>query len=126
MADPKLTDVTIEFRTHNDNKDHDTLLSVAVINKVNLFLEQVIAQNSDLAHGMEFVDPSTNMFHLGVTAPIVVSQLTFPQTKIHIQPNGHDRWIFDFTVNFVFDSGPPYSYSKSGIVLDQDNKDYVG
>jgi hypothetical protein len=49
-ADPnaKLTKVSIRFDTHNDNKDHDTILNVYVKNKVNMFLSQDVAEGLNL------------------------------------------------------------------------------
>jgi hypothetical protein len=127
-ADPALTDVMITFFTHNDNKDHDTGLNVTVFNKVNLFLNQVIAQTNDLAHGQEFGDnpPSTHAFHLDLKTPVTLSKLTFPQTKIEIAPVGHDRWIFDFTVQFTFADGQVFSTDSKPVILDQDNRVFNG
>jgi hypothetical protein len=130
MADLSLTAVKIRFTTHNDNKDHDTVLNVTVKNKINLFLSETIAEGLNVGGDMEFVDPSTHEFDLAVKSAILLKDVSLPLVNIHIQPNGHDRWIFDYTVSLIFDdgSGSPgktFSSSESGVVLDQDNKDHT-
>lgn len=132
MADDlTLTGIKIQFRTHNDNKDHDTRLDVAVKNKVNVFLSQDVASAQNLGGDMEFVDPSTHDFDLPLAANnIKMSDLTQPYVNIHVKPNGHDRWIFDYTVSLLFTDATggtkTFSSTTNGIILDQDNKDYNG
>ena len=123
----KLTKVGITFRTHNDNKDHDTQLSVAVKNKVNMFLSQDLASGDNLGGDTEFKDPSTNSFDLVLKSDsITLKDVSLPVVNIHIQPNGHDRWIFDYTVTLTFSDGSVFTSHKDGVILDQDNKDFTG
>lgn len=96
MADPNatVTKVTVTFFTHNDNKDHDTSVSVLVQNRTSLFLSQDLARLDNFAGNQEFGDnpPSTNTFVLPlVSKDIKLSQLTLPTYKITIAPVGHDR-----------------------------------
>lgn len=132
MADDlTLTGCSIEFRTHNDNKDHDTVLDVTLKNKANLFLSQDIASGQNLGGDQEFPDPSTKDFNLTLASNnIKMSDLTQPFTNIHITPNGHDRWIFDFTVNLIFADASggrkTFSSTTNGVILDQDNRDFNG
>lgn len=126
-ADSKLTGVKIRFTTHNDNKDHDTRLDVTVKNRVSIFLSETIAEAQNLGGDMEFVDPSTHEFDLTLkSSTITLKDIALPIVNIHIQPNGHDRWIFDYTVSLIFEDGKTFQSSKSGVVLDQDNKDHTG
>lgn len=129
-ADYVLTQVNVRFDTHDDNKDWDTTLNVLVKNQVNIFLSEEIAEGLNLAPGTEFVDPSTHSFDLTLkTNTLTIKDLTLPVTNIHIQPNGNDRWIFDFKVSLVFtDPGDAtknktFSAPERGIILDQNNKD---
>ena len=125
--DAKLTKVTITFVTHNDNKDHDTRLNVGIKSKVNLFLSKDIASGSNVGGDMEFVDPSTHSFDLTLnSSTIKVSDLTAPFISIDVQPNGHDRWIFDYTLKLTFSDGNSYSSKSQGVILDQDNRHYDG
>jgi hypothetical protein len=127
VADAKLTKVSIRFTTHNDNKDHDTRLDVTVKNRVSMFLSETLAEGQSIGGDMEFVDPSTHEFDLVLSSNnVTIRDLTLPVVNIHIQPSGHDRWIFDYKVSLVFEDGKTFSSTKNGIVLDQDNKDYTG
>src|SRR5579872_6134196 len=106
----KLTKVNIRFDTHNDNKDHDTILNVLVKNKVNMFLSQDIAEGLKLGGDMEFKDPSSHGFDLVLKSDaLTLKDITLPVVNIHIQPNGHDRWIFDCKVTFIFSDGSSFS-----------------
>ena len=124
-ANPILTKATITFFTHNDNKDDDTQLNVTLKTKVTLFLSKTIATGNNLGGNMEFGDPSTLGFDLVlVSNSIKLSDLTLPVVDIDIQPNGNDRWIFDYQVALTFDDGNTYSSKSQGLILDQDNRHY--
>jgi len=124
---PYLSKVTIVFVTHNDNKDHDTVLNVQIKNKKSIFLSELIADGYNLGGDMEFVDPSTHSFDLALkSTTFSVDDINVPVVNIHIQPNGNDRWVFDCTVFLTFDDGKQYASTTNGIILDQDNKDYSG
>jgi len=76
---------------------------------------------------MEFVDPSTHPFDLVLKSDkVTLKDITLPVVNIHIQPHGKDRWIFDYKVSLIFSDGSTFSSTKTGIILDQDNKDYTG
>ncbi len=123
----KLTKVTITFRTHNDNKDHDTKLYVKIKSKVNLFLSKDVAFGNELGGDMEFVDPSNHSFDLTLnSSTIKVSDLTAPFISIDVQPNGNDRWIFDYSIRLEFSDGNAYSSESQGVILDQDNRHHEG
>jgi hypothetical protein len=122
----KLSQCSITFNTHNDNKDHDTILNVHISNKTTMFLSQEICGADDLNHDQEFKDPSNVTINLPVKGNITLKDVTLPVVNIHIQPNGHDRWIFDYSVSLKFEDGSVFTSSHSGVILDQDNKDYSG
>lgn len=155
---PNLQRINITFNTHNDNRDHDTVLHVFVKNRSNTsstpegattFIANLLAfQESaalgpneinpylgfaqSLSQGSEFDDPSTHQFDIPLRAtPIPLEEIILPVVNIHILPNGHDRWIFDYRITFFFDDGRSFSSTSNtngvtGIILDQDNKDYSG
>ncbi|WP_321795198.1 hypothetical protein [Burkholderia sp. BCC1988] len=126
-GDAKLTRASITFYTHNDNKDHDTVLNVLVKNKISMFLSEDLAKGENLGGDMEFSDPSTNQFDLALlSTTTTIADLNVPVISIHIQPNGNDRWIFDYTLSLCFDNGKTFSSSENGIVLDQDNREHNG
>jgi hypothetical protein len=131
MADVNATiaNINASFFTHNDNKDHDTGVSVVVQNPLNIFLSQDLARLENFAGNTEFGDnpPSTHSFDLAlVSNGIKLSQLTVPTYAITIAPVGHDRWIFDFTVRITASDGSQFTSTEFGIILDQDNRIHRG
>jgi hypothetical protein len=131
-ADPsaKLTKVSIRFDTpaSNDNKDHDTKVSVSVKNKINLFLSQDLAELINFAGDTEFKDPSSHTFDLPLKSDsLVLKDITLPVILIRIAPNGNDRWIFSYTVTLTFSDGTVLSStSKTNVILDQNNTTHEG
>jgi phospholipase C len=156
---PNVHKIAINFRTHNENKDDDTILHVFLKNRststatpegecdfitnnlafdrfndpnyagINPYLGRAV----DALHGTEFKDPSAHEVDLQLRArPIPLSEIELPVVNVHILPNGNDRWIFSYTISFFFDDGStPLVYSSdvdgvTGIILDQDNRDYSG
>jgi hypothetical protein len=120
--------ISVTFFTHNDNKDHDTSVSMVVQNRANIFLSQDLARLDNFAGNQEFGDnpPSTNTFVLPLVSNVKLGELTLPTYKITIAPNGHDRWIFDCTVTIKASDGSQFSSSQQGIILDQDNRTFNG
>jgi hypothetical protein len=89
-----------------------------------------LAMGQNLGPGTEFGDPSSNTFELTLrSTPIPIEEVVLPVVNIHILPNGNDTWIFDYTIEFQFDDGSSFSWSSNrngitGIILDQDNRNY--
>lgn len=135
LADAKLTKANITFVTHDDNKDGDTRVFVLVQNKISIFLSETLAgdETTDISNGEQFGDkpPSTKPFSLKLASTdIKLSDLNVPTTSISINPTGHDRWIFDYSVDLVFTTAEgaikTFTSSEKGIILDQDNRQHVG
>ena len=139
-----LKKVTIEFATNKDNKDADTRLNVHIVNRLSATSNQDIAIGLDLFPGQEFPDEGSSTdaryrsfsWSAGegsLAGQIGLADIVLPITYIVIDPNGNDRWSFDFQVTFEF-SNPDdfeqkpriYSSRTNGIVLDQDNNKYAG
>jgi phospholipase C len=158
---PSLTGVRVSFHTHDDNKDFDTVLHVFVKNRLATtagsehntdFVSNLLGHRRYLAGGdlsdhtsspylafgiglaadTDFGDPSTHEFDLTLMPqPVTTDDIVLPVLDVHVQPNGNDRWIFDYTVAFTFDDGSGFSCSSKesgipGIIRDQDNRNYSG
>jgi len=124
-----ITKISASFFTHNDNKDHDTSVSVLVQNRISVFLSQDLARLDNFAGNDEFGDnpPSTNTFDLTLASEnIKLGELSLPTYRITIAPNGHDRWIFDATITITASDGSQFSSTTPGIILDQDNRTFTG
>ena len=130
QIDAVLTQVTLTFGTHNDNKDPDTQLNVHIVNRLSASSSQDIAIGLDLLKGQEFLNPSTKTIVFSHTTlasnSIQLQDMVLPVVFITIAPNGRDRWIFDYQVTYTFNNGQTFSSRTNGIILDQDNRKYSG
>ena len=139
-----LRKVTVEFSTHDDNKNPDTILNVHIVNRLSATSAQDIAIGMDLFKDQEFpVDQNKTFSWAAVPSPdegtlisntIRLADMVLPVVYIVIVRNDdEDRWIFDYRVTFEFvdphDFGQKpqiYSSSTGGIILDQDNNKHRG
>jgi phospholipase C len=132
--------VTMDFFTHDDNKDGDTRLDVEIVNRLNAASSTVIASGANLLPGVEFVDkgPVHTIRWPSADGKLTLSEslladMVLPEIIITIHPNGDDAWIFDYRVTFEF-SDPNdfaqksvfYATTTSGVLLDQDHTRHVG
>ena len=128
-TDSFLTGVTIEFYTHDDNKNSDTTLNIHVVNRVSATESQDISVVTDLAPGQEFSDDGDKnykRFDLPLASRFIfLRDMVLPIVFINIAA-GEDQWIFDYRVTFFFGPSQPYSWTTSGIVLDQDHHKHMG
>ena len=143
---PLLTDVSITFDTHNDDKDPDTVVHVFVKNRQSTtatpeqdssFISNrlaygrylpggdlhgqggnpYLASGIGLASSQYFDDPSSHTLSLPLRpGPIGLEEIVLPAVNIHIQPKGDDRWIFTYTVKFTFDDGSSFAFSSDSLV----------
>jgi hypothetical protein len=127
-----LRGAAITFFTHGENKEPGTVVHVFVTNRdattatpdrhadfVAHRLDEeryehggdLIGENRTpyLAFGLglganqTFDDPSTVPFSLGLGAfDLALDDIVLPAVAIHIQPDGSDRWIFDFELALFF------------------------
>jgi len=91
-----------------------------------------LAFGENLAMGDSFKDPSTDTFEIPLrSTPIPLEEVILPVVNIHLLAKGDNRWSFDYTITFLFDDGKQFSASSNtdgvtGIILDQDNRNYSG
>ena len=144
VTDSVLKKVTLEFNTHNDNKDDDTRLNVHIVNRISENVAQDLAIGLNLFPGQEFPDDGSiedkyRVFTWSAdegTLPsneIRLADMVLPIVYIIIMPNGDDRWIFDYRVTLEFGSPEDfadkrlvYSSQTNGVILDQDNNKHAG
>ena len=116
--------------TYIDNKLTYDEAAKAGTSEFNPFLG--FAENLTGGHGLGNNSTHTFDIPLRTTAlPIPLEEVVLPIVNIHILPNGNDQWIFDYTITFTFDDGRSFSSSSNvngvtGIILDQDNRNYTG
>ena len=136
-TDAVLTGVAIEFHTHDDDKDDDTRLNIHIVNRLSATESWEIAGDNDLAKGQPFhdsddddtttLDETYTRIDLPLTSnKILLRDIVLPVVFIDISPVGNDQWIFDYRVTLFFGKDQPYSWTMSGIVLDQDHRKHMG
>ncbi|MDR4469905.1 MAG: FG-GAP-like repeat-containing protein [Nitrospira sp.] len=137
-TDSKLTGVTIEFHTHNDDKDADTKLGIRIINRVSATAsqDQDIVVANGVATGRTFpdsdksdtpIDERYTRIDLPLASnAILLRKMVLPVVFINIAPKGNDRWIFDYRVTLMFGNEQPYSWTVSGIILDEKYHKHMG
>jgi phospholipase C len=155
-----LQSISITFDTHSENKNADTVLHVFVKNRSNTsstperqrdFFSNLAAWQrhaelgtadknpylgfgESLGQGMSFDAGSSHTFDIPLRAtPIPMQEIVLPVVNVHILPNGNDRWMFSYTVTFVFNDGRSFSATSdtdgvTGIILDQNqnNRNHSG
>ncbi len=140
---PLLTDVSITFDTHDDDKDTDTVVHVFVKNRRSTTatpeqsstfisnrlayqrylpggdlhgqgINPYLASGIGLASSQHLDDPSSHTFSLALRPdPVPLEEIVLPAVNSPLQPNGNDRWIFTYTVTFTFDDGSSFAFSSS-------------
>lgn len=119
--DPSLTDATLvsaiaSFHTNDDDKDHDTTLSISVEKDGKL-----IASVSGVSG--EFKDHTDNgPFGLTVHGTTKKSELSGAVTKLTITTVGNDTWRFNYDLDLAFSDGTHIKKEWTGQVLDQDSR----
>ena len=126
-----LTGVTIEFNTHGDNKNDDTKLGIHIVNRISATESQDIVVANDVVPGQRFPDDNDdgNSTYRRIELPlasqeIYLRDMVLPVTYLNIAAD-EDHWMFDYRVTLYF-GGQPYSWTVSGVVLDQDHHKHMG
>ena len=85
------------------------------------------------SEGQGFGNNSTHRVYIRLRSrPIPLEELLLPAVNIHILAKDSDTWKFDYTMTITLDDGtvlPPFSSNiegLTGLVLDQDNRNYYG
>ena len=96
-------------------------------------INQFLGCLENVAPKTTFDDPSTHTFDIPLRSkPIPNEEIFLPVVNIHILADDSDRWIFSYTITFFFDDNrSQFSFSSNfngvtGIILDQDNRNYCG
>jgi len=127
-----LTGATIEFNTHDDNKNSDTTLNIHIVNRISATESQDISIATNVAPGETFADSTDDggnpykRIDLPLASQFIyLRDMVLPVVYINIGVPDEDQWIFDYRVTLFF-GGQPYSWTVSGVVLDQDHHKHMG
>lgn len=117
MSNPALVNSTIMFHTNDEDKDDDTHVTVTLRDSNNVVAASL---SNDLGH---FNDGETNgPFGLIVKNPSTLEDLARGAVEIHVDPNGHDEWHFNFALDLEFNDGSHLSGEANRIVLSHRNR----
>ena len=128
VTDSLLTGVTIEFNTHDDDKNSDTGLGIHIVNRLSATASQDISVANNVAPGQTFSDSGDTYKRIDLplaSNEIFLRDMVLPIVFIDIVADT-DQWIFDYRVTFFFGQDQPYSWTVSGVVLDQDHHKHMG
>ena len=128
VTDAVLTGVTIEFNTHDDDKNSDTTLDIQIVNRQSATSSELIVAATNVASGETFPDSGNTYKRIDLPIgfkPIYLRDMVLPVVFIDINA-GEDQWIFDYRVTLFFGQAQPYSWTVSGVVLDQDHHKHMG
>jgi phospholipase C len=123
-----LTGVAIEFNTHGDDRNSDTTLNIHIVNRLSATSSQDISVATDVAKGQTFPDSGDTYKRIDLpfaANSILLRDMVLPVVFINIAA-GEDQWIFDYRVTFFFGPSQPYSWTVSGVVLDQEHHKHMG
>jgi hypothetical protein len=109
-----LDNASVQFRTNDENKDHDTNVTVEVRDKIG----HLAARVSDTFG--PFDDQTSNgPFQLEILNRVDSAALQGGNVLIRIDPKGDDTWRFNFVVELHMDDGSQLTASADGIELNE-------
>jgi hypothetical protein len=122
----ELRSVSVTFNTTTNDKDHDTYLDVYLeYHDYEDNTDYYIAKKTGI--GGHWNDHSSNTVTLDLAGKYDLENYKNAFLKLHISPNGNDKWEFDYIVNvtYVDENGNSKTLTKEykGKVLTQDNPD---
>ncbi len=113
---PQLVSADVAFDTHNEDKDHDTRLDVAV----DAGGRRIASR--DGIYG-RFPDNTHNgPFALRVMGLVNRQQAEHGVLHLEIRPNGHDTWRFSPILTLRFQDGTTRTYRGGRMELSQDRR----
>jgi hypothetical protein len=118
--DPKLIQATLRTITGDEDRDHDTCISVEVRAADQQTMIAQIA-GAECAGQYGYGDGETHEFEIGLlphVVPLTKNRCQGFQWRMGIFPKGHDRWKFDAWLILHFDDGTTLANDKLGQDMD--------
>ncbi|MEP6677032.1 MAG: hypothetical protein ABJA78_17855 [Ferruginibacter sp.] len=118
--------VVVVFNTTSNDKDHDTYLDVSLSqHDYSDNADYYMAKKDGI--GGHWNNNSSNTVTLDLAGNYDLENYKNAFMKLHISPNGNDKWEFNYTVRITYEdeSGNSKTLTKdyNGKVLTQDNTD---
>ncbi|MFJ8140880.1 hypothetical protein [Streptomyces sp. NPDC096013] len=110
---------TATFDTTDENKDHDTTLTIKVLTASGRTAATAVGDFG------EFTDGSEHPIPLLVRPTVTWDQLQGGRLTFHVDPVGDDTWRFRYNVLLNFNDGDFSLTQDSNVIsLSEDHKDY--
>ena len=106
-----VNDLQVGFHTNDENKDHDTGVSVTIQN-VTQWQQTQNEEYPDGSDRVKLLNPSS----------VPLSSLTGHALELCISPVGNDTWRFNMTLSGNRSDGQRYFFSANSIELSQDHR----
>jgi hypothetical protein len=115
--DEGLVKASVRFHTTDNDKDHDSHVTVYVKEK-----DGTIAARADSDYG-QFPDNSDNgPFALQVLDPATRDDFAGGQAVVRIDPKGNDTWQFTMYVELDFANGRIKNFQSENLSLSEDGR----
>jgi hypothetical protein len=109
-----LDNASVQFRTNDDDKDHDTNVTIEVRDRVG----HLAARMSDTVG--PFHDQTSNgPFPLEILNKVDSAALQGGNVLIRVDPKGNDTWRFNFIVELHMDDGSTLTSSADGVEVNE-------
>jgi hypothetical protein len=113
-----LRNASISFHTNDEDKDDDTHITVTMKDKDNIVSALI---SNDFGHFDDHSD--TGPYALTILNPSSRGSVQSGSVTIHIDPNGHDTWRFNFFLLLRFSDGKTLSGGANNLELTQDRRE---
>ena len=118
LSTAPLETARITFHTNDDDKDHDTHVTVTVRDHDGDVVARV---SDDFGH---FPDHSDNgPFNLQIEDPSSQTALKQGSVTIRVDPVGNDTWKFNFFLELIFSDDSRLSASADGLELTDERQE---
>jgi hypothetical protein len=109
-----LDNVSVQFRTNDDDKDHDTNVTIEVRDKVGH-----LAARASNTFGRFDDQTSSGPYQLEILNRVDSAALEGGNVLIRVDPKGNDTWRFNFIVELHMDDGSVLSASADGLEVNE-------
>ncbi|MFD3268636.1 hypothetical protein ACE3MS_00565 [Paenibacillus dendritiformis] len=114
---PELVSAQAWFHTNDDDKDHDTGLTITIEKGHDLFAK------SDVIMGTFDNHSDNGPYGLHLLGQISKSQLEGATTPLSIQPDGNDTWRFNYFLELGYNDGTRQKWEWFGNTLKEGRGD---
>ena len=114
---PTLKNSRIRFHTNNEDKDHDSHVTVTVRDGHGRIAARI---DHDFGHFDDHTDFETNLPIRNQSEAAVLQTGT---VTIRIDPDGRDTWKFNFDLDLVFSDNSRLGGEQAGLSLNQNSRE---